>query len=284
MSGFSAHWLGLREAADRASRNAPLAARLVDLMAAHDPIRITDLGAGTGSNLRASAELFGPRQDWTLLDHDADLLRAACAELSAWAEQAEDDGECLVLHKAGRRIRVACRVGDLAAQPDLVRTGAPHLVTASAFFDLASVDWISRFVVEVAREGAAFYTVLTCDGADAWDPPHPHDADIAAAFRAHQGRDKGFGPAAGNGASAALEAAFAEAGYGVELAPSPWQLAPGDPLIPALAEGTAAAAVEAGTVPPEAARAWAQARSQAGCVIGHLDLLAVPPGTRITGG
>lgn len=284
MSGFSAQWLALREPADRAARNVPLATHLSDRMAAHDPIRITDLGAGTGSNLRASVEHFGPRQDWTLLDHDEDLLRAACAELAAWADHAEDDGDWLVLHKAGRRIRVACRAGDLAAQPDLARVGSPHLVTASAFFDLASPEWIDRFASEVVKAGACFYTVLTCDGADEWQPPHPLDADIASAFRAHQGRDKGFGPAAGNAASAALAAAFRRAGYEVELAPSPWQLDPGDPLIAALAEGIAQAAAEAGTVPQDAARQWATSRTQAGCVIGHLDLLAIPPGFTIPGG
>lgn len=284
MSGFSAQWLALREPADRAARNGPLAERLSDLLAAHDPIRITDLGAGTGSNLRASAAHFGPRQDWTLLDHDPALLRAACAELSAWAEHAEDDGEWLVLHKAGRRIRVACRVGDLAAQPELVRAAEPHLVTASAFFDLASVAWIGRFAAEVAKARAHLYTVLTCDGADEWTPPHPLDAAITAAFRAHQGRDKGFGPAAGNEASGALEAAFREAGYEVALAPSPWRLAPGDPLIPALAQGTAQAAVEAGRVSQDEASQWVEARAQSGCVIGHLDLLAIPPGVTIPGG
>lgn len=284
MSGFSAQWLALREPADRAARNSLLAARVAERMAAYDPVRVTDLGAGTGSNLRASAELFGPRQDWTLLDHDPDLLRAACAELSAWAESAEDDGEWLVLHKAGRRIRVACRVGDLAAQPDLVRVASAHLVTASAFFDLASAAWIARFAKEVAQAGASFYTVLTCDGADGWSPGHPLDGAIAAAFRAHQGRDKGFGPAAGNGASLALETAFRGAGYEVETAASPWRLAPGDPLIPALAEGTAGAAVETGAVAPEEAAAWVQARRDGACVIGHLDLLAVPPGVTIPGG
>lgn len=284
MSGFSAQWLALREPADRAARNAPLAARLSELMAAHDPIRITDLGAGTGSNLRASVELFGPRQDWTLLDHDAGLLKAARMELSAWAEQAQEDGDWLVLQKGGRRIRVACRTGDLAAQPELVRAASPHLVTASAFFDLASAAWIARFADEVAQAGAAFYTVLTCDGADGWQPPHAMDAAIAIAFRVHQSRSKGFGPAAGNGASAALAAAFRRTGYAVEQAPSPWRLSPGDPLIPALAAGTAQAAVETGAVPPDAARQWAAARARAGCIIGHLDLLAVPPGFTIPGG
>ncbi|QTL01957.1 SAM-dependent methyltransferase [Aquabacter sp. L1I39] len=284
MSGFSAKWLALREPADRAARNGALAARLADTMAAHDPVRVTDLGAGTGSNLRATSAHLGPRQDWTLLDHDEGLLRAACAELSAWAELAEDDGEWLVLHKAGRRIRVACRTGDLAAQPDLARLGSPHLVTASAFFDLASADWIGRFADQVAEAGACFYTVLTCDGADEWTPPHPLDAAIAAAFRTHQGRDKGFGPAAGNGASQALASAFRAAGYEVDLAPSPWRLSAGDPLIPALAEGTAGAAIEAGMVSREETRQWAEARAQAGCVIGHLDLLAIPSGFRIPGG
>ena len=34
------------------------------------PIRVVDLGCGTGSNLRATAPLLGAEQHWTLVDYD----------------------------------------------------------------------------------------------------------------------------------------------------------------------------------------------------------------------
>ena len=62
MSGFSADWLTLREPADHRARNPAL----VEALARHlggRAVRVTDLGCGTGSNLRALAPLvaeFGP--------------------------------------------------------------------------------------------------------------------------------------------------------------------------------------------------------------------------------
>ena len=67
------------------------------------------------------------------------------------------------------------------------------LVTASAFFDLVSEEWIARFCQELAARQLPLYTVLTYDGTETWSPPHDHDAPMLAAFHAHQGRDKGFG-------------------------------------------------------------------------------------------
>ena len=91
MSGFSAEWLALREPVDHRSRNLALQTQVIQFLGqikAIDPdsIHITDLGSGTGSNLRALAPHFGLKQSWTLVDYDADLLRSARASLIAWAD------------------------------------------------------------------------------------------------------------------------------------------------------------------------------------------------------
>ncbi|WP_332118299.1 class I SAM-dependent methyltransferase [Azorhizobium caulinodans] len=279
MTGFSADWLALREPADHRARNGDLAAALSARFGQTTPLRVTDIGAGTGSNLRATAPLLGREQHWTLVDYDPALLAEARRQLRAWADDASEADDGLRLTKDGRALHVRFREADLARAPEVIGAQTPHLVTASAFFDLVSADWIPRFADVVAQTGADFFTVLTCDGADDWQPPHPDDAAIAAGFHADQARDKGFGPAAGNDATALLAEAFGRLGYQARSAPSPWLLdgtSPADAaLIAALAAGTAGAAAESGTVSPDGADAWAQARLGArSCRIGHLDLLA----------
>jgi hypothetical protein len=107
-----------------------------------------------------------------------------------------------------------------------------------------------------------FYTALTYDGAEAWEPPHPADAAMLQAFHAHQAGDKGFGPAAGPGATAALRAAFEGAGYRVLTGDSPWRLGAADAaLVGELATGAAAAVRETGRVPEGVVAEWLRTAS-----------------------
>jgi SAM-dependent methyltransferase len=254
---FSADWLALRRDADLRARNQDLAVQLAAWASGRSAgLRVLDLGSGTGANLAATSPHLGPGQHWRLVDHDPALLAR-------------------VVPPQG--VAVEPMVADLAAPLDPLFDPAPDLVTASAFFDLCGAELIDRVVAETVRTGAAFYTVLSYDGREDWTPPHEADAAVLAAFHADQGSDKGLGPALGPGATAYLETAFQRHGYAVETGHSDWDLAaPADTaLIAALAEGSAAA-----TAPAlgHRARDWGAARVAASAVmIGHLDLLALPP-------
>ncbi len=281
MSGFSTQWLALREPADQRARNSALADDLRTRLGDVSPLRVVDIGAGTGANLRATAPLLGPQQSWRLLDHDPALLAQAALALADWADFSAHDSGRLTLEKDGLHIAVELVQVDLAAHPEAVRAGDPHLITASAFFDLVSAPWIERFADAVVAAGATFFTVLTCDGRDLWTPPHEADAAVAAAFRADQGRDKGFGAGAGDVATDLLLHALHQRGYEAHARESPWLLEAAEPgdaaLIAALATGTAAAAEETGQVLHSRLEAWRAARIAAThCRIGHMDLLAAP--------
>jgi SAM-dependent methyltransferase len=275
---FSAEWLALREPADHRARDPGLADALAAHLRGRERVSVVDLGCGAGSNLRALAPRLGPVQAWRLVDYDPALLEAARARLAAWADAAEPRAGGLDLRRGGQRIAVAFHPADLVDALDGALGEAPDLVTAAALFDLGSVAWIEAVAEAVAARGAAFYTVLSYDGTEEWTPPHPADGAVRDAFHAHQGRDKGFGPAAGPDATAALSRAFAARGYRVTTARSPWRLGPGDEaLLAALAEGTAGAGRETGAVDEASIADWLAARrSGAACTVGHLDLLALP--------
>ncbi|HMB10952.1 class I SAM-dependent methyltransferase [Saliniramus sp.] len=284
MTGFSADWLSLRESADHAARNGALMDKLADHLryagGARDSVEIIDLGCGTGSNLRAIAPALHQRQQiWRLVDHDAALLVAAREHLADWADEAVRDGDALELVKGERELHVSFIQGDLARDLDPVLDPPPDLVTAAALFDLCARDWIRFFANAVTRRRCAFYTALTYDGHEIWQPPHPADSAVLAAFHAHQVTDKGFGRSAGPEATQALSQAFENLDYTVETAGSPWRLTPDDAaLIATLAEGQAQAVQQAGLVEQSQVEEWRAARTGSGvtCTIGHQDLLALP--------
>jgi SAM-dependent methyltransferase len=273
---FDPTWLDLREPVDHRSRSEDLAREVTRHLGHRASISVLDLGCGTGSNLRATAPLLGTEQHWTLVDNDEHLLEAAVARLCAWAAHAERNGSLLLLSKDGKRITVRFACVDLAHDLERVVDIGADLYTASALFDIVSDDFIATLATEIARRRAAFFTVLTYNGLQRWTPKHEADDTLAAAFRAHQAHDKGFGAAAGPIAPALLSAAFDEAGYTVSEGDSGWRLSAGDEaLIEALAAGFAAAVHETRLVPDEKLRDWV-AVGRTGAIVGHTDTLATP--------
>ena len=277
MSGFSPDWLALREAADHGARNPALRDAVAASFADRKEVEIVDLGCGAGSNLRALAAHLPTRQTWRLVDNDRLLLQAARQALSAWAEEVECV-EPLILCKQRRSIRIVFHQADLAAFDGAILENA-DLVTAAALFDLASQEWIERFCAALARWRTPLYALLTYDGKEQWSPPHPADEAMLSAFHRHQTRDKGFGPALGPKALAALQRALEAQGYAVAAAASPWRLSAlqATELIAALADGAAAAVAETALVPTTTTEDWRRARRDATRVeIGHVDLFASP--------
>ena len=276
MSGFDASWLDLREPADHRSRNDELARLLTRHLGNKPSIEVLDLGCGTGSNLRATAPLLGPEQSWTMVDYDARLLDDAVTRLAKWAGDWERKKDKLILKKGGRTITVRFRRADLVADFEPIFATPADLVTASALFDLASGDFIAEVAAEVVRRRATFYTVLTYNGVQRWTPKHPADAEMAAAFRAHQVTDKGFGPAAGPMAPQLLATAFDAAGYHLNEADSTWRLEEADDaLIRALIPGFVSAVRETEKVPEATIEDWLKP-ARTGALVGHTDTLALP--------
>jgi hypothetical protein len=281
---FTGAWLSLREPVDHASRDPELEAALTGWVqgagaAAPGPLRVVDLGSGTGSNRRhlgpilARARLAAgapaPPPTWCLVDHDPALLEQA-------ARGAEPPGELLL------------QVGDLATV-GLEAVAEAEVVTASALLDLVSEAWLHRLVAASAAArrglGAAALLVLTYDGGQRWTPADPDDPLLLQGMNLHQRLDKGLGPALGPAATEAAGAAFRARGYRVVSRPSPWVLGPEHaPLVRPLVEGWVEAAVACLPEHEARLREWgarrlAQVASRESwrLEVGHQDLLALPP-------
>jgi hypothetical protein len=275
---FSPEWLTLREPVDHRSRDRALLQKLGSHLGKQNTITIYDLGTGLGSNLRAISPFLPAKQKWVLVDYDPVLLSAASEAIAQWADFARGTQNGIEAVKDGRELQIELKRHDLAANPAPWGEAKPDLVTAAALFDLVSVEWIGRFVAALASRKTAFYTALTHDSITAWKPPHPADAAMQHAFESHFGTDKGFGPSAGAEAAALMAKAFADSGYDVSTAKSPWVLDSKDKaLIVELANGWASAVRETNFVPEATISEWLKARTADGtsCTVGHEDLLAL---------
>ncbi len=276
---FSPEWLRLREPVDHRSRDKTLLAKTAQYLSNKPEPVIYDLGAGAGSNLRGTAEVLGQRQRWVLVDYDPALLSAALDFLGAWADNARPTAAGLEIEKSGKLIRVEVKRADLNANPAPWGEQKPDLVTSAALFDLVSENWIERFCSGLAKDRLPLYTTLVHDETAKWSPAHEADARMAEAFERDFGKEKGFGPSAGNAAVGIMANKLKALGYSTELMGSPWQLAePDHALIGQLAEGWAHAVRETRSVPESEIQAWLAARKASGtrCIVGHKDLLALP--------
>jgi hypothetical protein len=289
MSDFSRDWLRLREGADLAARDATLARRFGAALRrrAGEPVRLIDLGAGSGANCRALLPRIGGDQDWILIDSDRDLIAAQSEEFTLWARRQGypilTGGGRMTMSVGDARWRVTSLPLDLARDGATLDTLDADGVTAAALFDLVSSDWIGGFVAYLARRHLPLLAALTVDGRRIWRPKLAEDEFLAESFRRHQGGDKGFGPALGGAAPARLREALDAKGFTVTEAPSDWRLAARDgPLIAALIAGEVQAAAAVGPEHQAAIAAWEKQRREQGesgrleLTIGHRDLLALP--------
>ncbi len=292
MSGFSRDWLRLRESADLAARDPGLARRFAASLrrAPGRPVRLVDLGAGTGANCRALMPRIGGDQDWLLIDRDRDLIAAQAEEMILWARRQGypimAGGGRVTITAGSAAWRVASHALDLARGLSALDPFDADGVTAAALFDLVSAPWIEAFARLLARRSMPLLAVLTVDGRREWDPALAEDRVAAAGFRRHQEGDKGFGPALGGSASQALAQAFAGQAFAVSEAVSDWRLDARDgALLAELITGEARAACAAQTGNGAAIAEWEKQRrnqlknGKLRVTIGHRDLLALPGGT-----
>jgi hypothetical protein len=269
MTGFSADWLTLREPFDVRARNPSVLDAVRASLATYPSVRIVDLACGTGSTLRALSTRLPSRQNWNLVDNDLGLLARATAT------EHRDDVVIIGIPLDLNR--------DLEAALD----GPVDLVTTSALLDLVSEAWLERLAVEIAARAIPFYAALSYEGTIDLVPHDPLDAAVISAVNTHQRMDKGFGPALGPAAADAVIARFKSLGYAVKHGRSDWVIGPQDQAMQnEILAGWAHAAREIEALTLADTAAWLTRRrdivaaGRSSLRVGHVDVFAVPIGTR----
>lgn len=261
-------WLVLREPADAAARSVELAVRLARHLANVERLVVHDLGAGSGAMGRWLARLLPGRQHWVLHDRDADLLDLALARVPDRAA----DGAAITVE--GRPSDVAC-----LAPSELA---SASVVVASALLDLLTEDELAAMLGTCVGVGCPLLLALTVAGRVTLTPADPLDADVQAAFNAHQRRTTPRGRLLGPDAVASATSWLGATGARVLLRPSVWRLgAPDVDLLVAWLEGWIGAAREqepalAADVDAYRNRRLAQASAgELAVTVDHADLLVL---------
>ena len=231
MSDFDDAWLTLREPADHAARSQAITDELCRWASKRGPMQVMDLGAGTGSNLRYLAPQLGHNQVWHLLDNEPAVLATVPDKLAAWAHinsyTMSIQPDHLVIAGDQFSAHVACTAMDLNTELPEIHNGHAKLVTASAFLDLASAEWINSLVKECHKANCAALFALTYNGQVQWRPPHTDDELMLNLLNQHQRREKGLGPALGPLAGEHIAQRLAATGFDVTRCSSAWELATG---------------------------------------------------------
>jgi len=258
-----ANWLALREAADAAARSMTLVDNLIQALPSRRPLRIVDLGTGTGSNIRFLAPRLPAPQEWLVVDRDRDLLSRI--ELPA-----------VHMHVETLEADLGYVMSDLFRDRDIV--------TASALLDLVSPRWITEVAGHCRAYGACALFALNYNGESTCSPAEPEDALVLEQFNDHQRQnDKGFGRAAGPDAIVAAANAFSAVGYTMMRSRSDWDLPPSTAAMQRyLIEGWSEAAIEMAPDHAASIRDWLRRRlahvdaGRSHITVGHDDLLAIP--------
>jgi hypothetical protein len=271
----SPDWLALREPADAAARAPELAERLRAHLAP-GPLVVRDLGCGTGSMGRwLAGRLAGGQgghggqsgqhgQHWILHDRDPALLELAATSLPAG-------------------VTVETTAGDIAGLGAAELAGT-SLVTASALLDLLTAEEVAGLAAACAAAGCAALLTLSVVGSVSLAPADPLDEAFAAAFDAHQRRPVDGRRLLGPDAPGVAVAEFRRHGAQVATASSPWRLGPTEAgLTEEWLRGWLSAACEQRPDLAADADAYLRRRFAAAAarelrvVVGHADLLALPP-------
>ncbi|MDP8924729.1 MAG: class I SAM-dependent methyltransferase [Chloroflexota bacterium] len=296
-TGFAPVWLAARDRYDVVALDREMLSTVrawAEQQPVGPPLRVVDLGCGTGAGLRRALSWLADRPIAAYaVDRDADLLRRlALGDSGAMlaGRDAEPDAE----RDAASSIVVPV-VADLLGPLDAAggpTDGTLDLVVSHAVADLLPLDRFARRVASLLRPGGHAHLALTYDGETRFSPSDDPalDTRVIAAYHRHMDLAREYEPThGGSTAGRRLAAALTAAGLEVvRAAPSVWEVRASDGpdgravldgligfVVRSLAELGDSLGVELGR--------WEQARRAAldagelRATVRHLDVLARRP-------
>lgn len=158
--------------------------------AAGSPLRVVEIGGGTGTMVRRVVEMgLLSNADYSLVDADPLLLQKGMRSLDAWGKTAglrTDAREAGALHihrgDGSLQLRVRAHATDVF---EYLRGAGPasfDLLIASAFLDLVELPSVLPELLALLAPAGLFWFPINFDGETIFEPSHASDAPLLAAY------------------------------------------------------------------------------------------------------
>jgi SAM-dependent methyltransferase len=158
-------------------------------------LQVLELGGGVGTMFQRMVE-WGllNRVEYTLLDEQADNIRAAREELVHWANrqclQSIDTANRLVLSGQGTEFHVETVAAEMGAYLNYRAGRQWDLIVAHAFLDLLDVPAAFPQIKAALRPGGLMYLTINFDGLSAFEPGLDRDLDDRVIQQYHRTMDE----------------------------------------------------------------------------------------------
>jgi len=222
-------WLDERFVHDVSARNKSVEQACFSYFDKQDAINIMDVGSGTGSTFLALYARIENDQNWTFLEQDAKLIdhsvKRICKELAVEGFQIETLDNKTTFSTDSRTITLTTLNDSLLNIDTYLRDLSIDLVTASAIFDLFSIDQYAKFDQIVRGHNCAILSVLNYTGMS-FNPVLEGDDTCIELYHGHMLRSQHFGIGMGPNCHRDIKKYYSDNGANYTEGNSIWHLDP----------------------------------------------------------
>lgn len=224
---FNIDWLAERYRFDVAARSKAVEQACFQHFRQYDRLRIVDIGAGTGSNFLYLSPKFPQHQEWTFVELNTALLKAALdriqryAKLQGWSF--DRNGNTMQFSTGKQQVSIKSKHGSFLELRELVTLGNVDLVTANAVFDLLSLKLFEQFWRQLIKYKLPLLATINYLGM-AFAPQGERDDFFIKKYEAHMQREQRFGQSMGPDCVQQMQTVFKKQGVDYFSGNSTWQI------------------------------------------------------------
>ena len=194
-------WLEHRYDCDVQARNTSVEAKVLSFFKPHESVlHITDVGAGTGTNVCYYFSKLNHQQEWTLIEQHGSLIQAARERLRKFATTQgyhwEEQPDKIQLVDGDKKATIRFVTGNVDHIEDFTNLEQTDVLVANAFFDLLSFDQFDTLIKKLASHNVAFLSTLNYYETSFY-PFMEEDHQIVRWYHMHMKRPQPFGIAMG---------------------------------------------------------------------------------------
>ena len=221
-------WLAHRFACDAEARHPEIEHKFLSFFEQHQtPLKLVDVGSGTGANVRYYFDRIPHQQEWILVEQDARLRDDCRQSLAHFAEQRGYDwqpqNDTFQLTDGQKTATVTFVPGHIERIEQLVDLSQTDVVTANAVFDLVPFEQFDALVGKLVQHDVCLLATLNYYETS-FLPFSEHDHRFVGWYHMHMKRPQPMGIAMGADCSEEMLDLLAQHHMMIEQEGSQWHL------------------------------------------------------------